>query len=384
MSMKAAIEGKDATEVVSLAEVLGLIWRSGGIEGKLKTVDDTGNALPLCMGVADRNTIHNAPLLERGEIGKPGRHIPRGFPRVIELPDVPAPPKLKSGRVELAKWLTHPDHPLTARVMTNRIWHHLFGAGLVRTVDNFGYKGERPSHPELLDHLAIRFVDNGWSIKKLIRYVVLSRTYRQASTFDRDAFHADPDNRLLWRANPGRLDAEVIRDSMLAVSGRLDTTRRPGSLIAEIGDKEVGVFGYVKQAPPDLDDSDRRSVYLPILRDRLPDILDLFDFADPSMVTGVRESTNVPVQALFFMNSAFVRRMSESLADRVMREAKSRGDRIERAFRLCFNRTPDSAERALAERFFKAFDEAGDAAQREAYIAYCQSLLSAAEFRQRN
>ncbi len=213
-------------------------------------MDDTGRALPLCMGVLDAKKIGDSPLLERGEIAHPGKPVPRGFPRVIELTDASPPPKEQSGRLELARWLTHPDHPLTARVMANRVWRHLFGAGLVRTVDNFGFSGERPSHPELLDHLALQFVDGGWSVKTLVREIVLSRAYRQASTYRADAFQKDPDNRLLWRANKRRLDAEVIRDSMLAVSGQLDTTRRPGSLVAELGGQSVSLIGFNQGCRP--------------------------------------------------------------------------------------------------------------------------------------
>src|SRR5262249_48014409 len=156
--------------------------------------------------------IVDAPLLERGEIARPGKLVPRNFPRVINIADIPAVSAESSGRLEFARWLTHPDHPLTARVITNRVWRHLLGAGLVRTVDNFGFSGERPSHPELLDDLAVRFMAQGWSIKKLVREIVLSRTYRQASAYRDDAFRADPENRLLWRATKSRLDAEAIRD----------------------------------------------------------------------------------------------------------------------------------------------------------------------------
>src|SRR5262249_9541444 len=155
----------------------------------------------LAMGVLESEKVVDAPLLERGDVGRPGKPIPRSFPRVIALQSASRPPANQSGRLELARWLTHPDHPLTARVMANRVWRHLFGAGLVRTVDNFGFSGERPSHPELLDHLAVRFMAGGWSVKKLVREIVLSRTYRQASTYNKDAFLVDPENRLLWRAS---------------------------------------------------------------------------------------------------------------------------------------------------------------------------------------
>src|SRR5205814_3732701 len=182
-------------------------------------------ALPLAMGVVEGERMTDAPLLERGEVGRPGKPVPRGFPRVVEIAGAGPVPPDHSGRLELAHWLTSPDHPLTARVMVNRVWRHLFGAGIVRTVDNFGTTGERPSHPELLDHLAVRFVADGWSVKKLVREIVLSRTYCQASTYNERAFRADPENRLLWRVEKRRLDAEAIRHAMLAVSGELDPAR---------------------------------------------------------------------------------------------------------------------------------------------------------------
>ena len=170
-------------------------------------------------------------------------------------------------------------------MIVNRLWHHLFGVGIVRTVDNFGANGERPSHPELLDCLAVDLIDNNWSIKSLIRKIVLSRTYRQASTYCAIAFLRDPGNRLLWRARKRRLDAEALRDAMLAVSSQLDTARPVGSLVSLIGDRPISLLAFDKRVPADLDGSRHRSVYLPVIRDRLPDALELFDCAEPSLVT---------------------------------------------------------------------------------------------------
>jgi cytochrome c553 len=366
-----------------LREAIRIYWTRGGIHGQLATVDDEGRALPLCMGALDAEKIRDARLLERGEITRPTRTIERGFPRVIEIRNAPKPPKHQSGRLELAQWLTHPDHPLTARVMANRVWKHLFGTGLVRTPDDFGFTGERPTHPELLDHLALKFVDGGWSVKALVREIVLSRAYRQSSTYRADAFAKDPDNRLYWRANKRRLDAEVIRDSMLAVSGQLDTSRRPGSLVAELGGQSISLIGFNKAVPADLDGSLRRSVYLPVIRDRLPDALGLFDFAEPSLVTGEREVTNVPVQALYLMNNQWVQDRAAALAQRIRREGQTPEEQIRRAFVLCFNRAPDNAEVKLAAQYFeKARTQASGAAdEARIWSAYCQALLASAEFR---
>ena len=367
----------------ALQKAIGRYWRRGGIDGELERVDENGRALPLCMGVMDAK-IHDSALYERGEIAHPGKTVRRGFPRVIEVKDVGAPPEKQSGRLEFAHWLTHRENPFTARVMANRVWRHLFGTGIVRTTDNFGFSGERPSHPELLDHLALKFMDGGWSVKALIREVVLSRSYRQASTYRADAFAKDPDNRLLWRASKRRLDAEVIRDSMLAVSGLLDTSRRPGSLVAELDGPSVSLIGFNPKLPPDLDGTHRRSVYLPALRDHLPDVLEHFDFATPTLVTGDRDVTNVPLQALYLMNGSFVQEQAAALAQRVMKERPTETERIRRTFSLCFNRPPEAAESKLATEFFhtaRACIEAASAREQKIMEHYCHALLASGEFR---
>jgi hypothetical protein len=381
---KATAEGKDLSgdSFMFLQQAIGRYWRRGGIEGQLETVDDEGRALPVCMGVMD-DKITNSALYERGEIAHPGKEIARGFPRVIEIDGIVLP-KDQSGRRELASWLTSRENPLTARVMANRVWRHLLGTGLVRTTDNFGFSGERPSHPELLDHLAMKLMNGGWSVKSLVREIVLSRTYRQASTFRSDCFGKDPDNRLLWRANKRRLDAEVIRDSMLAVSGLLDTSRRPGSLVAELDSQSVSVMGFNTKIPADLDGSHRRSVYLPVIRDHLPDALEHFDFATPTMVSGDRDVTNVPLQALYLMNGPFVQEQAAALAVRVMKDCRTEPECIRRTFSLCFNREPDAVEARLASEFFKAArDRIKDSPAREqiATARYCQALLASGEFR---
>lgn len=364
---------EEVMKMVNLADVLRAVWRKGAIEGQLKTVDDYGRPLPLAMGVADRPEMRDAPLLTRGDVQRPEKEVARRFPEVMKLSQSPTIGQQQSGRLELAAWLTHPDHPLTSRVMVNRVWGHLFGAGLVTTMENFGKNGEQPTHPELLDHLSLLFVDGGWSVKALIREVVLSRTYRQASTYDEAAFQKDPENRWLWRANPRRLEAEAIRDAMLFVSGNLESKRPDGSLVARLGDRPISIIGFNKQVPSDLDGSYHRSVYLPVLRDRLPDVLDLFDFAEPSLVTGARDTTNVPLQALYLMNSSFVVEQAEGLADRVGETKADLDEQIRHAFLHCFSREPEAEELAIA----KAYLSAGD----HRWSSFCQSLISTAEFR---
>ncbi|MGV3661014.1 MAG: PSD1 and planctomycete cytochrome C domain-containing protein [Prosthecobacter sp.] len=403
---KAKLEGRDISGEFyeMLRNAIRIFWTRGSIEGQLETVDDEGHALPLCMGVQDAKRIQDSQLYDRGEIAHPVKAVPRGFPKVIEISAKAA--KGQSGRLELAQWLTSRDNPLTARVMANRVWRHLLGTGIIRTVDNFGFSGERPSHPELLDYLALRFMDGGWSVKKLVKEIVMSRTYRQSSaqclvlsaqsreqspsdtknsalsTKHLSPPHpslTDPDNRLLSHANTRRLDAEVIRDSMLSISGLLDTTRRPGSLVAELDGQSVSLIGFNTKLPPDLDGSRRRAIYLPVLRDHLPDVLEQFDLANPNLVTGDRDVTNVPLQALYLLNGPFVQEMAAALAARVMKEKTATPERIRRVFSLCFNRPPDAQEQQLATAFFET--QAASIDETKLMTAFCQSLLASAEFR---
>lgn len=373
-SQKAAFSGRTPKKRFTLREVLANIWQLGPVEGKLETLDDQGNALPLAMGVLDDEVV-DVPLLSRGEIGREGAIVPRAFPQAISVEHVPSLSDQQSGRLELAAWLTQEGHPLTGRVFVNRVWKHLFGQGIVATVDNFGTSGESPSHPDLLDALAVGFAEQGWSTKRLIRTLVLSRTYRQASTFNADAFQSDPDNRLLWRMPKRRLEAEAIRDAMLYVSGEIEFDRPSGSHVATIiGDRPISLIGLDKRLPLDLDGSVHRSVYLPVIRDRLPDVLNLFDFAEPSFVTGNRESTNVPVQAMYLMNSSFVQQRAKQLALRLGRETSSKEEFVQRIFQRCFARRPDAVETVRSLAFLKDQNELTE-------VSFCQAMLCTAEFR---
>ncbi|HIE98006.1 MAG TPA: DUF1553 domain-containing protein, partial [Fuerstia sp.] len=384
-SQKAVFAGKEPKKRFTLREVLANIWRQGPIEGKLETLDDKGKALPLAMGVLDAAEIIDVPLLARGEIGREGEIVPRAFPQALSHAEIPSIPSQQSGRLELARWLTDEKHPLTARVFVNRVWKHLFGKGLVGTVDNFGTTGDAPSHRELLDTLAGSLINDGWSLKRLVRSLVLSRTYRQASTYSADVFQQDPENRLLWRMPKRRLEAEAIRDAMLFVSGELDETRPDGSLVATvIGDRPISLIGLDRKLPKDLDGSVYRSVYLPVIRDRLPDVLNLFDFAEPSFVTGDRETTNVPVQAFYLMNSSFVQDRAKKLAARLERATSNDDELVQRAFQLCFGRAPDAQERDRSLAFLGQNVPAVSAVNTDrdlTILSFCQAMLSTAEFR---
>lgn len=340
-------------------------------------IDRPGGApRAFAMGVVERDEPVDSPLYIRGELDQPGVAVPRGLIRVVS-DDSYAHIASGSGRRELADWLASPSNPLTARVMVNRVWLHLFGRGLVPTPDNFGAAGGQPSHPELLDTLSVEFMRDGWSIKRLIRRIVLSRAYGLDSTFDPKSFEADPDNTLVWRMSKRRLEGEEVRDALLFVSGRLNTDPPLGSMVARTGE---GLAIFLRVAGQDASDT-HRSIYLPVVRDQVLESLALFDFADPSLVTGQRSTTTGPAQALYFMNGPFVIKQAEALASRVYGNDESRA--VDRAYRLALSRSPTASERDLALAFLREFSARakGTDPAREAWSAFCQALLSSAEFR---
>jgi hypothetical protein len=345
--------------------------------------DANGNPRVFAMGVQDRELPVETWLNVRGEPDKFGPKVPRGFVQVVAKPGKHTLPTTKgSGRLELAKWIASPENPLTARVMANRVWHHLFGSGLVRSVDDFGVTGEQPSHPELLDHLALRFVEHKWSVKALIREIVLTRAWQLASDHDETNFATDPDNRFLWRMKPQRLTAEAIRDSMLLVSGHLDEKRPLGTFLVSVGEGTIGRSVFEPEIRKI--EADCRTVYLPRVRNVLPEMLDLFDAPDASLVMGVRETTTSPLQGLYLMNSPFVRRQAEGLALRV--QAAKGEDPITTAHLLAFGRPPTDKQRAIANDFVTNFKRAAtneklNDIERRSLQAYCHALLCSAEFR---
>ncbi len=304
--------------------------------------------------------FHDAPVFLRGNPATPGKMVPRGFPQVLAGPN---PPRISegSGRRELADWLTRPDSAaggLTARVMVNRIWQHHFGEGLVRTSTNFGVRGERPSHPELLDHLARRFIESGWSIKSLHRLIVLSSVYQQ-STFASDATRtADPENRWLARMPRRRLEAEAIRDSLLAVSGRLDAT--------------LGGPGFLEVAVP------RRTLYLMTSRTgaKTADFNSLFDGPDGGGILERRNPSIVAPQALYLLNDPLLDDVSAALAARVARDVPFGRDdeRISRLYELAFGRAPTPTEINIGRQLV------ADPTVKEAWARYCRVILCTNEF----
>ncbi|MDA1017595.1 MAG: PSD1 and planctomycete cytochrome C domain-containing protein [Planctomycetota bacterium] len=327
---------------------------------------------PLAIGVRDIAKPANCKINVKGDAKQLGAAVPRGFVTACGTGDADSlkiDPK-QSGRLQLAHWLTRRDHPLTARVMVNRIWQHLFGDGIVRTPNDFGVYGEKPTHSELLDHLATRFIDEQWSIKRLIRNIVMSRTYQLGSA---NSIEADSENILLSRHNRRRLDAESLRDSMLAASGQLDPQPAEGSIVRH-RDILVNLAGNLHQP------SRHRSVYLCYLRSSLPPELAAFDVPDFTSVTGQRDVSTVPGQALHLFNNPFVVEQAERLAEVVMDRTEDDGERIRLIFSRSLSREPTREELDRAReylRFIKAELKADD----KAWSSLSQAMLITNEFR---
>ncbi len=306
--------------------------------------------------LADTKEAHDMPLHRRGDPYNPGDIVPRHFLSVLGKPEPAALDGGGSGRLELARQIASRSNPLTARVMVNRVWQHHFGAGLVRTLSNFGAAGDRPSHPELLDFLAVEFMEDGWSVKRLHRRLLLSSAYAMSSVASARALAADADNRLLSRFNRRRMDVEALRDSMLFTAGNLQLDKG-GPAVA--WDKEFR----------------RRTLYGEVSRFRTERLLTLFDFPDPSIHAEKRVATNTSVQRLFFLNSGFIEKQAAGLAARLREAAPEDAEAQVRAcYMLLFGRAAEPREIASAMRFL------GAAPTAEALTGYAQVLLSSSEF----
>ena len=316
---------------------------------------------PYLQVISDKEKLSPQKIWLRGDRNNPGDPAPPRFVTILSKESAPAFTK-GAGRLELAEAVANPANPLTARVMVNRIWQHHFGQGLVRTPSNFGAQGDRPSHPELLDYLAARFVKDGWSVKKLHRTIMLSAAYQLSAEASAEPgaknMLVDPDNRLLWRFNRQRLDAEALRDDLLLVSGNLDL-------------KEGGLAVH-----PGKDDK-RRTVYSFVSRRKMEADFALFDFPNPNNTSEQRNSTNVPPQRLYFMNNEWVIAQAKAVA------ARLKGDdsqRIEAAYRLLFQRVPSAPEKKLGLEFVAGFVAGKDGKAAQAWAEYAQVLLTSNEF----
>ncbi|MFN0056032.1 MAG: DUF1553 domain-containing protein [Planctomycetales bacterium] len=338
--------------------------------------------LPSAMGTTE-DQVADVPIHLRGNPLKLGEIVPRHAPAVLRGPPTPTFTPQSSGRLELAAWLIHPQHPLTSRVLVNRVWRWHFGKGLVRSTDNFGLLGEVPSHPELLDWLARRFADTGWSLKALHRLILLSSTYQQCSTPDAVSAQRDPENRLFSRADVRRLEAEAVRDALLAVGGRLDTTFG-GSLLTV--KNRAYFFDHTSK---DLTDyrSQRRSLYLPIVRNNLYDLFQLFDAPDAAIPSGDRATTTVAPQALLMLNSDFVMQAAADLAERLLVEPGDDDLRLQRLFSIAYGREASMEERQAHRSLLVDLDNALPSVEsnpqtrrQQAWAALCQVILAANEF----
>ena len=341
------------------------------------------STVTLVMGVEDRAAT-NLKVHIRGSHLTLGEEAPRRFLRVVAGENQPSIGSDRSGRVELAEWMTRPDHPLTARVMVNRLWLWHFGQGIVRTPDNFGRLGDRPSHPELLDWLARRFVESGWSIKSMHKMMMLSSTYQMSTRHDEPALLVDPDNRLHWRFDRRRLEAEAIRDSLLAISGEL-STEMGGTRLTTKSHDYVNSTGSSQASA--LYDVNLRSVYLPVIRSGVYSVFQAFDFADPSTSNGLRVATTVAPQALFMMNDTLALRTSAAWAKRLLaRTDLDDRSRIKLAYETAYARPPRPEEVDRALDYLHRFDallaskgvkDADRSAQ--TWQALTQAILAASE-----
>jgi hypothetical protein len=359
MRDKAKKEGASAEEVQKQQQDLSTVRKQ--LE-QLQT--EAPSKYEFCHAWKDAETPRNLPVYERGNVESPGAEVPRRFLTAL-AGDLVKPFTTGSGRLELARAVASSDNPLTARVIVNRVWQHLFGRGLVATPSNFGSLGAKPTHPELLDHLTARFIADGWSLKSLQRMIVLSATYRLSSDFDAVNFERDSGNVWLWRMSRRRLDVEAWRDAMLSVSGQLDATIGGPSL--------------------DLDDPEnrRRTLYAKISRHDLNSLLRLFDFPDPNVTSGSRTETTVPLQQLFVLNSEFILRQARALAARLAQGETETAQRIRTAFELVYSRPASDREVELGLEFLKAARDNGQLgadAEFSRWEQYAQVLLSANEF----
>ena len=336
----------------------------------LKRLVADAYVLPGAMGVKDGNAT-NLPIFVRGDHERPGKIQPRHFPSALS--DAKPIAGNGSGRLELARWIANCNNPLTARVMVNRVWRWHFGRGLVATTDNFGLLGGRPSHPELLDWLAMWFMDNGWSIKKLNALILDSATYQMSATVSSAALKADPSNVLLSRAPLRRLEAEHLRDSLLELAGLLD--KKVGGYVWTFENYKL-VFNHTSEDATTYE-SNRRALYLPIIRNHVYDLFELFDFPDPSTVNGSRANSTIAPQALYLMNSPLVLRVSEAMAKELLAEKNLTNIQFaERLYTKIYNRPPTAQEIQRAVAFVNGFTQD----RQSSWQALCQTLVSSNEF----
>jgi len=373
-------------------EIAALLKTKGG---EIQHAEFFKSKAPKAFAMQDDAKPADMPIYVRGNPYAPAAVVPRGALRVASWDKFPAIPAGQSGRLQLAEWIADRRNPLTARVTVNRLWQKLFGEGLVRSVDYFGERGERPSHPELLDHLATRFMADGWSQKRFLRGLVLSRAYRLSSANHAEGLSLDPENRLFWRMNRQRLEAEAIRDSLLKVSGELATKSGGPSLALEIIEN-TGALAAAGINPPSYhhrksrpSQEFERTVYLPVMRNgpsSADKIRSFFDFADPAGITGQRNQTVMPTQSLFLLNNDLVRKRAGSLAKQLIDAHANEDARLESLWLRAWNRPITAEERTNARNFLQEITpllkkpRAHEALEAARWQELCHSLLASNAF----
>ncbi|MFP6621778.1 MAG: DUF1553 domain-containing protein [Pirellulaceae bacterium] len=331
------------------------------------------------MGVSEGST-GDQPVFIRGSHLQQGPVVPRRFLTIIEGHDQASYPGKQSGRLQLANSIAAPGNPLTARVIANRIWRWHFGRALVSSTENFGHSGEEPSHPQLLDHLALKLVEFNWSIKRLNRYIVSSHTYRMASLYDKQNAAIDPENRWYWRYQPQRLEAEVIRDALLFTAGRLDLS---------LGGAPTAAVHTQDPSPRNLQEnrqlyesSRRRSVYLPIVRTNVYKLFTLFDFPNPAAPTGNRDTTTIPTQALFLMNNPWMQGIARDIAGHATTRYPVEQDRLAYIFETLLGRPPTGEEITAARELMTTIRADADLEKHPLadWETLCHTILLTSEF----
>ncbi|RLS79774.1 MAG: DUF1553 domain-containing protein [Planctomycetota bacterium] len=349
---------------------------------ELAALEKAPPELPTSMGVTE-DEIVDVPIHVRGNPSRLGDVVPRHVPAVMKGPEMPGFSGQHSGRRELAEWLVNDHHPLTSRVLVNRVWRWHFGRGLVASADNFGLLGEKPSHPELLDWLAKEFIHRKWSLKEMHRVILLSNTYQQNTHVSSEAATADPDNRLWSRFPVRRLAAEEIRDSLLFVSGQLDATM--GGSLLKVKNRGY-LFDHTSIDTTDYN-SARRSLYLPVIRNNVFEMFQLLDFPDPAVPTGDRATTTVAPQALMMMNSDFVMQAADALAGRVLTTDSTDSERVKEIYVTCLGREPSNEEISQDLQLIKDTLQTFSSDARSdkdrltaAWSVACQVVLASSEF----
>ncbi|MBL8189167.1 MAG: DUF1553 domain-containing protein, partial [Acidobacteria bacterium] len=352
--------------------------RISELQKEIETLKKSAPAEPELACAIEEGEPVAQKVFVRGDYNSLGEDAPKAFPAILSPFDT-KPNFTGSGRLQLAEWLTQPEHPLTTRVIVNRVWQWHFGEGLVRTPDNFGKTGDKPSHPELLDFLSREFVKRGWSIKAMHRLLMLSSTYQMASNNPNLADNADNDNRLLTRFNRRRLSVEELRDGLLAIDGSIDLTMG-GTLQKGRGTDGENNQGRLSLNPEKLK---RRTVYIQLRRANLPTLLNLFDFGDATSITGKRQLTNVSTQALFWLNSEFLTDRSATLAKTLLADSSLNDSaRIESLYRRVLNRQAEKEEIEQSLKYVAAFKQkaSGETADAKAWQSLCRVLMASNDF----